>query len=129
LDTNFNTAFQQPTPAWSTEITNFEDFTVPMQGTANMGLPHLSPTAHPDVMLSASHMNVDEGFSEDMQSFRPTGDFDLFGSNQPMNFDSNTGFFPEIDQLGGQFGDNSLYAEPTMQFDDMMPMDNFHPTQ
>jgi hypothetical protein len=57
----------------------------------------------------------------DMQIFdRPTEDFTLFdavqSSNMPMNNTAN--FFPDFNQLGGQF--DNFYAEPTTTLDDLM---------
>jgi hypothetical protein len=138
FNNNYATAFQQPTPAMSTGIPNMDDFTIPMHNNTSGGLPHLSPTAQPDVTLFSSHMNMDEGFSEDAQTFdRPTMDFTLFDTvpSNGMNLNTTADFFPDINQLGGQFEnnpqfDNSLFADSNFStaLDDMA-MGNFGPTQ
>lgn len=122
LNSNFNNAtLQQPTPALSTGF----DFSEPLPFTANSNintsLPHLSPLGQPDVTLYSPQLQMDEGFGEmdlDMQAFsRPTGDFPLFDeavSNVPFNNTAN--FFPEFNQLGGQFEN----TEPTLTLDDLM---------
>ncbi|KAF2467524.1 uncharacterized protein BDR25DRAFT_234278 [Lindgomyces ingoldianus] len=125
---NFNTGFQQPTPAMSTGFDNFEsiDFTRPFTVNTSVphGLPHLSPGAQPDVTLFSPQMHLDEGFDDGMTNFSPpTGDFTLFDAAQGngMGLNTTADFFPELNQFGGQF-DNSLYAEPSLSnaFDDMM---------
>jgi hypothetical protein len=126
LGTNFTTGFQQqPTPAMSTGY-DFE----PLPFTTNTmmnGIPHLSPLAQPDVTLFSPQMHLDEGFGDmDMQTFsRPTEDFTLFDTMQPSNMGMNNtaNFFPDFNQLGGQF--DSLYAEPTTTLDDLMMGNNF----
>lgn len=134
---NYAATFQQPTPAMSTGMPNMDDFAMPMQNTG--ALPHLSPTAQPDVTLFSSHMNMDEGFSEDVQAFdRPTVDFTLFDSTVPstgMNLNTSADFFPDINQFGGQFEsnpqfDNSLFGDSNFStaLDDMV-MGNFNPNQ
>ncbi|KAH7379305.1 hypothetical protein DE146DRAFT_626199 [Phaeosphaeria sp. MPI-PUGE-AT-0046c] len=121
MGNGFTNAFQQqPTPALS--MGGF-DFDLPFT-TANMsnGLPHLSPMAQPDVTLFSPQMHMDEGYGDlDMQAFsRPTEDFTLFDTVQPSNMTMNStaNFFPDFNQVGGQF--DSLYAEPTTTLDDLM---------
>jgi uncharacterized C2H2 Zn-finger protein len=119
LNANFNTGFQQPTPM----STAFDYAPLPFATSSTMnGLPHLSPLAQPDVTLFSPHM--DEGFSGDMdmtmQGFsRPTEDFTLFDTAPPsqMAFNNTSNFFPDFNQLGGQF--DNLYAEPTTTLDDL----------
>ncbi|CAN9396814.1 unnamed protein product [Alternaria alternata] len=119
LNANFNTGFQQPTPM----STAFDYAPLPFTTSSTMnGLPHLSPLAQPDVTLFSPHM--DEGFSGDMdmtmQGFsRPTEDFTLFDTAPPsqMAFNNTSNFFPDFNQLGGQF--DNLYAEPTTTLDDL----------
>jgi len=119
LNANFNGAFQQHTPAMSTG-TGF-DFNYPMNSAPN-NVPHLSPGGQADITLFSPQMHMDEGFGEgmDMTFSRPTEDFTLFGTTQSndMNLNATTGFFPDINQLGGQFHD--LYAEPTTTLDDLV---------
>jgi hypothetical protein len=123
LGANFTTGFQQqPTPALST---GFEFDPLPFT-TTNMvnGIQHLSPLAQPDVTLFSPPMHMDEGFGDmdmDMQAFgRPTEDFTLFDTVQPNNMPMNNtaNFFPDFNQLGGQF--DNFYAEPTTTLDDLM---------
>jgi hypothetical protein len=121
LNANFNTGFQQPTPM----STAFDYAPLPFTANSTMnGLPHLSPMAQPDVTLFSPHM--DEGFGGDMdmdmtmQGFgRPTEDFTLFDPAPPsqMAFNNTSNFFPDFNQLGGQF--DNLYAEPTTTLDDL----------
>ncbi|KAL1794678.1 hypothetical protein ACET3X_006494 [Alternaria dauci] len=120
LNANFNTGFQQPTPM----STAFDYAPLPFTTNSTInGLPHhLSPMAQPDVTLFSPHM--DEGFSGDMdmtmQGFtRPTEDFTLFDTAPPsqMAFNNTSNFFPDFNQLGGQF--DNLYAEPTTTLDDL----------
>jgi len=119
VNTTFNTGFQQPTPM----STAFDYAPLPFAAdNAMTGLPHLSPMAQPDVTLFSPHM--DEGFGGDMdltmQGFsRPTEDFTLFGAAPPsqMAFNNTSNFFPDFDQVGGQF--DNLYAEPTTTLDDL----------
>lgn len=122
LGTNFAAGFQQqPTPALSTGF-DFDPLPFTANNMAN-GIPHLSPLAQPDVTLFSPQMHMDEGFGDmDMQAFsRPTEDFTLFDTAQPSNVNmSNTAnFFPDFNQLGGQF-DNFYNAEPTTTLDDLM---------
>ncbi|KAF2253079.1 hypothetical protein BU26DRAFT_501333 [Trematosphaeria pertusa] len=121
LGTNFNAFQQQPTPALSTGF-EFEPLQFPINTSASGNVPHLSPSGQPDITLFSPQMHMDEGFGEGMDvSFtRPTEDFTLFGTTQPsnMNLDSTAGFFPDINQFGGQF--DNLYAEPTTTLDDLM---------
>jgi hypothetical protein len=127
MDGNFTTAFQQPTPALSTGFDNFDILSYPLNPldtNVATGLPHLSPGAQPDVTLYSPQMQIDEGFGEGMPAFdRPTSDFTLFDTTQPnaMNLNATTGFFPDINQFGGQF-DHSLYTDPNMSnaYDDLM---------
>ena len=124
LGSNFTTGFQQqPTPALST---GFDFDPLPFTNTMSNGIPHLSPLAQPDVTLFSPHLQMDEGFGEmdmdmDMQAFnRPAADFTLFDTMQPssMAMNNTANFFPEFNQLGGQF--DSLYAEPSTTLDDLM---------
>jgi hypothetical protein len=122
MGANFTTGFQQqPTPALSTGF-DFDPLPFTTNMTMGNGLQHLSPLAQPDVTLFSPEMNMDEGFGDmDMQIFdRPTEDFTLFdavqSSNMPMNNTAN--FFPDFNQLGGQF--DNFYAEPTTTLDDLM---------
>lgn len=96
--------------------------------------------AQPDVTLFSPQMQVDEGFGDamdclDMQTFsRPTEDFTLFDSapagNMSMNNTAN--FFPEFNQLGGQFDsgaqqfDNNIYNAATMEttLDDILGLNS-----
>jgi hypothetical protein len=130
LGPNFTTGFQQqPTPALSTGF-DFDPLPFTTNTMAN-GIPHLSPLAQPDVTLFSPHMPMDEGFGEmdmdmDMQAFsRPTEDFTLFDTMQPSNMTMNNtaNFFPDFNQLGGQF--DNLYAEPTTTLDDLMMGNNY----
>ncbi|KAF2025820.1 hypothetical protein EK21DRAFT_75580 [Setomelanomma holmii] len=122
LGANFPTGFQQqPTPALSTGF-DFDPLPFTTTNMAN-GIPHLSPLAQPDVTLFSPQMHMDEGFGDmDMQTFsRPTEDFTLFDTAQTSNMNMNTtaNFFPDFNQLGGQF-DNFYTAEPTTTLDDLM---------
>jgi uncharacterized C2H2 Zn-finger protein len=118
LGVNF-TGFQQPTPMSTTF--DFE----PLQFTANNqmgnGFPQLSPLAQPDVTLFSPH--ADEGFGDmDMggQCFNlPTEDFTLFDNSPPstMAFNNTANFFPEFNQVGGQF--DEFCPEPTTTLDDL----------
>jgi hypothetical protein len=125
LGSNFATGFQQqPTPALSTGF-DFDPLPFNTNTMAN-GIPHLSPLAQPDVTLFSPHLQMDEGFGDmememDMQAFsRPAADFTLFDGMQPssMPMNNTANFFPEFNQLGGQF--DSLYAEPSTTLDDLM---------
>lgn len=73
----FTTGFQQPTPAFDP-------------------LPFQTTLAQPDVTLFSPSMPMDEGFGDD---------FTLFDNVQPgeMPLNNTTNFFPEINELGGQF--------------------------
>ena len=53
-------------------------------------------------------------------SGRPTEDFTLFDTapSSALPFSSNTNFFPDFNQVGGQF--DNFYAEPTTTLDDLM---------
>jgi hypothetical protein len=141
MNNNYGTGFQQPTPAMSTGMPPMDDFAFSMQNATSATLPHMSPTAQPDVTLFSSHMNIDEGFGEDVSAFdRPAMDFTLFDSapSNGMNLNTGADFFPDINQLGGQFEnnnsnlqfDNSLFgdADFSNSLDDM-GMSNFGPTQ
>ncbi|KAF2270460.1 hypothetical protein CC78DRAFT_133372 [Lojkania enalia] len=127
LNGNFNATFQQPTPAVSTTFNNFEslDFTRPLaiNTTIPTSIPHLSPGAQPDITLFSPEMHIDEGFSDNVSAFdRPTGDFTLFDTTHGGNVGLNAtaSFFPDINQLGGQF--ENFYPEQPMQgsFEDLM---------
>jgi len=97
LGANFTTGFQQqPTPALST---GFDFEPLPFTTTNTMGNVHLSPLAQPDVTLFSPqqmNMEMDEGFGDD---------FTLFDNVQPGNMPLNNtaNFFPDFNQLGGQF--------------------------
>ncbi|KAF5849864.1 hypothetical protein GGP41_005310 [Bipolaris sorokiniana] len=127
LDTNINTGFQQPTPMSTTF--DFEPLQFTSNNQMNNGYPQLSPMAQPDVTLFSPHM--DEGFGDmDMnQCFNlPGEDFTLFDASPPstMAFNNTTNFFPEFNQVGGQFDD--FCPEPTTTLDDLNYM-NFMSTQ
>ncbi|KAH7087210.1 hypothetical protein FB567DRAFT_444208 [Paraphoma chrysanthemicola] len=124
MGATFGAGFQQqPTPALSTGF-DFDPLPFTTSNMAN-GIPHLSPLAQPDVTLFSPQMHMDEGFGDmdmDMQAFsRPTEDFTLFDTAQPSNVNMNNtaNFFPDFNQLGGQF-DNFYNAEPTTTLDDLM---------
>ncbi|KAI4701666.1 hypothetical protein J4E81_003406 [Alternaria sp. BMP 2799] len=119
LNANFNTGYQQPTPM----STAFDFAPLPFATNNNMnGLPHLSPMAQPDITLYSPDM--DEGFGGDMdmtmQGFsRPGQDFTLFDTAPPsqMTFNHTANFFPDFNQVGGQF--DPQYIEPTTTLDDL----------
>ncbi|KAH6879244.1 hypothetical protein BKA58DRAFT_409534 [Alternaria rosae] len=119
LNANFNTGYQQPTPM----STAFDFAPLPFGTNNNMnGLPHLSPMAQPDITLYSPDM--DEGFGGDMdmtmQGFsRPGQDFTLFDTAPPsqMTFNNTANFFPDFNQVGGQF--DPQYIEPTTTLDDL----------
>lgn len=122
--TGFSTGFQQPTPALST---GFDFEPLPFIANSNIapGFTHLSPLAQPDVTLFSPPMHMDEGFGEmdmDMNTFsRPTEDFTLFDTTAPatnMALTNTANFFPDFNQLGGQF--DNFYTEPTTTLDDLM---------
>jgi len=123
LGANFNSGFQQPTPALSTAF-DFEPLQFTTNNTMAAGLPHLSPMAQPHVTLFSPQMHLDEGFGDmdmDMQTFsRPTEDFTLFDTapSSSMAFTNTTNFFPDFNQVGGQF--DNFYMEPTTTLDDLM---------
>lgn len=128
MGSNFNMNVQQYTPALSTDF-NFNEPMFTMNSNQTLGLTQLSPMAQPDVTLYSPQTQIDEGFGDamdclDMQAFgRPTEDFTLFdsapASNMSMNNTAN--FFPEFNQLGGQFDsgaqqfDNNFYNAATME--------------
>jgi len=118
---NFNTGFQQPTPMSTTF--DYEPLPFTTNSTLNNGYTHLSPLAQPDVTLYSPHM--DEGFGDmdmGMQGFnRPMGDFTLFDTSPPsqMPLNSTANFFPDFNQLGGQF--DHMY-EPCTTLDDLNNM-------
>ncbi|KAI4647841.1 hypothetical protein J4E93_004252 [Alternaria ventricosa] len=119
LNANFNTGYQQPTPM----STAFDFAPLPFATNNNMnGLPHLSPMAQPDITLYSPDM--DEGFGGDMdmtmQGFsRPGQDFTLFDTAPPsqMTFNHTANFFPDFNQVGGQF--DPQYIQPTTTLDDL----------
>jgi hypothetical protein len=124
LGANYNTGFQQPTPAMSTAF-DYEPLPFTLSSTLNTGLPHLSPMGQPDVTLYSPHeLPMDEGFGDmdmgmGMQTFsRPTGDFTLFDTapSGQMPLD-NTAMFPDFNQVGGQF--DNFFTEPTTTLDDL----------
>lgn len=127
MGSNFNMGFQQHTPALSPEF-NFNEPMFTMASNPTLGLPQLSPMAQPNVTLFSPQVHMDEGFGDvmdsmDMQAFsRPTEDFTLFDSapvgNMSMNNTAN--FFPDFNQVGGQFDtvpqqyDNTFYNHSEM---------------
>jgi hypothetical protein len=123
LGPNFTTGFQQqPTPAMSTGF-DFDSLPFTSNTMVNGMAPHLSPMGQPDVTLFSPPMHMDEGFGDmDMQTFsRPTEDFTLFDTLPPngMAMNNTANFFPDFNQLGGQF--DNLYAETaTTTLDDLM---------
>ncbi|KAF3052011.1 copper-binding transcription factor [Didymella keratinophila] len=139
MGSNFNMNVQQYTPALSTDF-NFNEPMFTMNSNHTLGLTQLSPMAQPDVTLFSPQMQVDEGFGDamdclDIQTFsRPTEDFTLFDSapagNMSMNNTAN--FFPEFNQLGGQFDsgaqqfDNNFYNATTMEttLDDILGLNS-----
>ncbi|KAF2635297.1 hypothetical protein P280DRAFT_523183 [Massarina eburnea CBS 473.64] len=127
LNTNFNSAFQQPTPAMSTGY-SFDALDFPMSSVPN-DVPHLSPSGQADMTLFSPQMHIDEGFGDsmDIAFSRPSGDFTLFQSSPNDMTLGNANFFPEISHYGGQF-DSSMYVEPTTKLDDLMGFD-FNPLQ
>ncbi|UPX11640.1 uncharacterized protein EKO05_0002235 [Ascochyta rabiei] len=120
MGSNFNMGFQQHTPALSTDF-NFDPLPFTMASNQHLGLPQLSPMAQPDLTLFSPHMHIDEGFGDamdamDLQAFsRPTEDFTLFDSAPASNVSmSNTAnFFPDFDQLGGQFDNGAQQYDNT----------------
>ncbi|CAI6331587.1 unnamed protein product [Periconia digitata] len=119
LNTNFNDAFQQPMDNTTFDFSSFQ-YTM---ANPSSNVPHLSPSGQADMTLYSPHMPLDEGFGDgmdmDMNFSRPTGDFTLFGStgpNDPML--GTAGFFPDINQFGGQF--DNMYVEPTTTLDDLL---------
>jgi uncharacterized C2H2 Zn-finger protein len=129
FDSNFNTGFQQPTPALST---NFDFESLPFTNNSNLsaGLPQLSPMAQPDVTLFSPPMHADEGFGDamDMDTFsRPTEDFTLFDTAQPshMPLNNTSNFFPDFNQLGGQFENGAPFDDfyPSTTLDDLLGAD------
>jgi hypothetical protein len=85
-----------------------------MASNPTLGLPQLSPMAQPNVTLFSPQMHMDEGFGDamdymdsmDMQTFsRPTEDFTLFDSAPAgnMSMTNTANFFPDFNQVGGQF--------------------------
>ncbi|KAF2626887.1 hypothetical protein BU25DRAFT_411420 [Macroventuria anomochaeta] len=139
MGSNFNMGFQQHTPALSTDF-NFNEPMFTMASNQTLGLPQLSPMAQPDLTLFSPQMQIDEGFGDamdtlDMQAFsRPTEDFTLFDAapagNMSMNNTAN--FFPDFNQLGGQFGngaqqfDNTYYNANALEttLDEMLGLNN-----
>jgi hypothetical protein len=132
---DFNTGFQQPTPAMSIGYDQFDQFTLPVNNmSTGMSHPHLSPGAQPDLTLYSPEMamHVDEGFNEPMMNFneRPTGDFALYDNTMSNNMDLGTSgdFFPDLNQLGGQFDNNTMNLNNTSLFADQSmcpPFDEF----
>lgn len=120
LNTNYTGVFQQPTPALSTGF-EYDSLQFPVTaGPSNMH--HLSPSGQANMTLFSPAMHLDEGFGEGIDTAfnPPTGDFQLFGDCNPSNMDlsGTNGFFPDINNFGGQF--DNLYAEPTPNLDDLM---------
>jgi uncharacterized C2H2 Zn-finger protein len=129
FEPTFSTGFQQPTPALSTTF-DFENLPFTNNSTLSAGLPQLSPMAQPDVTLFSPPMHVDEGFGDamDMDSFsRPTEDFTLFDTAQPshMPLNNTANFFPDFNQLGGQFDNGAPFDDfyPSTTLDDLMGAD------
>jgi uncharacterized C2H2 Zn-finger protein len=129
FEPNFGTGFQQPTPALST---NFDFDTLPFTNNSSLsvGLPQLSPMAQPDVTLFSPPMHLDEGFGDamDMDTFsRPTADFTLFDTAPPshVSMDNTANFFPDFNQLGGQFDNGAQFEDyyPITTLDDLMGAD------
>jgi hypothetical protein len=127
MGSNFDMGFQQHTPALSPEF-NFNDHMFTMASNPTLGLPQLSPMAQPNVTLFSPQMHMDEGFGDamdsmDMQTFsRPTEDFTLFDSAPAgnMSMTNTANFFPDFNQVGGQFDtvpqqyDNTFYNHSEM---------------
>ncbi|KAJ8115085.1 hypothetical protein OPT61_g3198 [Boeremia exigua] len=120
LGSNFNMGFRQHTPALSTDFT-FNEPAFTMASNQTLGLPQLSPMAQPDLTLFSPQMHIDEGFGDamdtmDMQAFtRPMEDFTLFDSAPAGNLSMNNtaNFFPDFNQLGGQFDSGAQQYENT----------------
>lgn len=118
MGSNFNMGFQQHTPALSTDF-NFDPLPFTMASNQPLGLPQLSPMAQPDLTLFSPQMQIDEGFGDamdamDMQAFsRPTEDFTLFDSAPAGNMSSTANFFPDFNQVGGQFDNGAQQFENT----------------
>lgn len=116
---------QQLTPAsLNTSYDTFDPMGFTMNPSTSGAVPHLSPTAQPDVTLFSPQMHIDEGFNEGLSAFdKPNGDFTLFDPIQPTHMGMGSGgdFFPDLNQFGGQF-DTNLFADPSIPntFDDMM---------
>jgi hypothetical protein len=114
LGSNFNSGFQQHTPALSNDF-NFDPLPFTMASNQPLGLPQLSPLAQPDLTLFSPQMQIDEGFGDamdtmDLQAFsRPTEDFTLFDSAPAGNMSNTANFFPDFNQLGGQFDNNTQF--------------------
>lgn len=118
MGSNYNMVFPQHTPALSTDF-NFNEPVFTMSSNQNIGLPQLSPMAQPDLTLYSPQMQIDEGFGDAMDTMdmpvftRPTEDFTLFDSaptgNMSMNNTAN--FFPDFNQLGGQFDSGAQQYE------------------
>ena len=126
FEPSFSTGFQQPTPA----LSNFDFEPLPFTNNSNIsaGLPQLSPMAQPDVTLFSPPMHIDEGFGDamDMDTFsRPTEDFTLFDTAQPSMPVNNTNFFPDFNQLGGQFDNGGQFDAfyPSTTLDDLLGAD------
>ncbi|GME25356.1 zinc finger transcription factor ace1 [Neofusicoccum parvum] len=135
---NFNSNFQQPTPALSHDDNIFADHFPPLpmnNNNLNLGAfgsassTHLSPGAQPDLTLYSpatntnSNMHLDEGFGGD--DFLPSGDFTLFDSTSGNASANNNGegssqWFQDLSNFGGQF-DNTLYQPDA--FNDMAAFD------
>jgi hypothetical protein len=115
---NFNAGFQQPTPAMSISF-DYEPLPFTNNSLMNTNLPYISPMGQPDVTLFSPDMQLDEGFGDmDMMGMqnlsRPTGDFTLFDAAPPMPLNNTANFFPDFNQVGGQFDNFYTEANPAM---------------
>lgn len=114
----------------NTPFDSFEAMALGMDSAASNVLPHLSPTAQPDITLYSPGMSIDEGYDGLCAFDKPVNDFTLFEAHPgQMGMTSTADFFPalnnpELNQFGGQF-DNSLFAEPMHNpYDEMMAFSN-----
>jgi hypothetical protein len=115
---NFNAGFQQPTPAMSISY-DYEPLPFTNNSLMNTNLPYISPMGQADVTLFSPDMQLDEGFGDmDMMGMqnlsRPTGDFTLFDAALPMPLNNTANFFPDFNQVGGQFDNFYTESNPSM---------------